>query len=119
MTQAANKHDARHRYIELLRSLNPDEVLKKRLDLIESAPKVTVTQADVRDVVVERSAHLPNVMVDAVVSELNEKLGLVGEHNMTTALRSDTVKPWIEMQIDGELGDAGFEDILQHSSRMQ
>jgi hypothetical protein len=39
MKQAADPQDARHRYIDILRSLNPDEVLNKRLDAIEKAPK--------------------------------------------------------------------------------
>ena len=117
MKQAADAEDARHQYIDILRSLNPDEVLKKRLDAIESAPKVIVTRADVRDVVVRKYTHLSNVMVDGLVSELNKRLDLVGEHNMTTALRPDTIEPWIEMQIDGELRDAGVEEILRHSSR--
>lgn len=113
MKQAANPQDARHRYIDILRSLNPDEVLSKRLDAIEKAPRVTVTRADVRDVVTRKVEGAPGMIVDALVTELDEQLGLVGEHDMTTALRPDTVEPWIEMQIEGALGDDGFNQIVQ------
>lgn len=61
----------------------------------------------------------PNETVDAVVTELDKQLGLVGEHNMTTALRPDTVEPWIEMQIDGALGDDGFNQIVQRRCTRQ
>lgn len=116
MKHAANPQDARHRYIDILRSLNPDEVLSKRLDEIENFPKVTVTRADVHDVVTQKVEGAPEVIVDALITELDEQLGLVGEHNMTTALRPDTVKPWIEMQIDGALGDDGLQQIVQRRS---
>jgi hypothetical protein len=113
MKQAVDAQDARHRYIDILRSLNPDAVLRKRLDAIESAPKIMVTRADVRDVVTHKARGVPSVIIDAVVTELDQQLDLVGEHNMTTALRPDTVEPWIEMQIDGALGDDGFNQIVQ------
>jgi hypothetical protein len=127
MKQAAEPQDARHRYIDILRSLNPDAVLSKRLDAVESTPKVLVTLDDVRDVVTRKLAELSNEpvsrqhsqnFVNTVVAELDEKLDLVGEHNMTTALRADTVYPWIEMQIDGALGEDGFNEVIQHSLRM-
>lgn len=37
MTQAANAQEARHEFIDVLRSLNPDKVLSDRLDTIEKS----------------------------------------------------------------------------------
>jgi hypothetical protein len=75
--------------------------------------RVTVTLADVCDVIRRRSAHMPGVSAEAVASELNARLApLIGEHPMTTALRGDTVQLWIESRIDQELGAAAFDTIL-------
>ncbi len=76
--------------------------------------RVTVTRADVCDVIRKKSAHVPGVSEDAVASELNERLApLIGEHDMTTALRGDTVQLWIESRIDDEVGPAEFDAILK------
>ena len=76
--------------------------------------KVRVTRADVADVVRERSAGVPGVEVDAVVSELVERLpDLVGEHTATTALGANTVPAWIGQQIDDEYTPSAFDAVLK------
>lgn len=74
--------------------------------------KVRVTRADVGDVV--RQAGAPGVTVDAVVSELIERLpDLVGEHTATSALRADTVHAWIEQRINEAYTPAEFVAVLR------
>jgi hypothetical protein len=53
------------------------------------------------------------VLVDAVVSELNAKLHLVGEHPVTTALDPSTVQPWIALRIRDDLGVDEYGEILR------
>ncbi|OMC18647.1 hypothetical protein [Mycobacterium colombiense] len=58
--------------------------------------KITVTLQNVRDFV---RAYLgddaDDYKVDNIASELDNRLNLVGEHDLTTYLRRDTVFPWI------------------------
>jgi hypothetical protein len=77
--------------------------------------EVNVTRGDLRDVVIVKSKHVPGVLVDAVVNEVNERLHLVGVHNATTALRADTVPQWINQEIDDEYGADGFEKVLKNN----
>jgi hypothetical protein len=81
---------------------------------VSNLNKVIVTRGDVRDVIEKKSTHVPGVSLQAVASELNARFpNLVGEHNVTTALRSDTVAEWIEMIIDELIGAAAWDEILK------
>jgi hypothetical protein len=119
MTQAADAQDARHRYIDVLRSMNPDPEMKRRLDLLEqsidSAPKVTVTRADLRDVISPLLDYVSHA-IDEVVDEVDGRLGLIGEHPMTTSLRPDTVQEWIRQHIDEDIGRAELTSIIEDAT---
>lgn len=116
-TADAGATDARRRYINILRSMNPDPVLSQRLDVLENAPKVLVTFADVRDVVAKHARDLSPSELDQLVKRLDAALDLVGEHNMTTALRNDTVEWWIEREIEGGTGDEQLDELLHAAMR--
>lgn len=117
MTQAANEQDARHRYIDVLRSMNPDAEMKRRLDELErrigSEPLVRVTRADLREYFEQLMADLSVAAIDDVVDEVDGRLGLVGEHPMTTALRPDTVLAWIKSNIDEDIGRTEMTSIIE------
>lgn len=74
---------------------------------------IAVPRTDVRDFVESTSAHVPGVLVDAVVAELDARLGLVGDHPETTALNAPTVQQWIEMRVKDELGEDGYDKVLR------
>lgn len=119
MTQAADAQDARHRYIDVLRSMNPDAEMTKRLNELErhidGSPKVTVTRADLRDYVLPLMAYMAESAVDEVVDEIDGRLGLIGEHPLTTALRPDTVQAWIGMHVDEDIGRAEITSIIENA----
>ena len=72
-----------------------------------------VTRADVWDFVENTSTHVPGVLVDAVVSELNSRLHLVGDHPESTVLTAATVPQWIAMRVGDDLGEAEYDRILR------
>jgi hypothetical protein len=75
---------------------------------------VTVVRADVRQVLATLAAFgFDGVAVDAVVSEIDSTLSLIGEHPVTTMLNWSTVMPWIAHQIGQELGATKFEEIFR------
>ena len=74
---------------------------------------VNVTLADVMYFVESTSTHVPGVLVDAVVSELNARLDLVGYHPETTVLNASTVPQWIAMRVEDELGEDEYDRILR------
>ncbi len=73
---------------------------------------IEITRADVRDFV---EATATGVNVDVVVSELDARLHLVGEHPITTALNPTTIHPWIAMRVRDDLGVGAYQDILRKS----
>jgi hypothetical protein len=73
---------------------------------------VLVALADVTDFVQNTSTRVPGVRVDAVASELNARLDLVGYHPETTVLNASTVPQWIAMRVS-ELGEGEYDKILQ------
>jgi hypothetical protein len=73
---------------------------------------VLVAIDDVRAFVGSTSTRVPGVMVDAVVSELNARLDLVGYHPETTVLNASTVPKWIAMRVS-ELGAGEYDKILR------
>lgn len=75
--------------------------------------KVVVPRGDLRDFVENTSAHIPRVSVDAVVNELDARLGLVGDHPMSTVLTAATVPQWIAIRVRDELGQAKYDEILR------
>jgi hypothetical protein len=117
MTQAPGAQDARHQYIDVLRSMNPDAEMNKRLDALErrikDSPTVTVTRADLEDFIRPFMAYADSSAVDKVVDEIDGRLGLVGEHPVTTALRSDTVQKWIKLHVDEDIGHAELTSIIE------
>ena len=71
---------------------------------------ITIPPGDVREFV-ENTAT--GVNVDAVVSELNARLHLVGEHPVTTALNASTIQVWIAMRVRDDLGVDAYGKILE------
>ena len=59
--------------------------------------QVAVTRADVREFVENTSSG--DVVVDAVVAELDAKLQLVGDHTPTTVLTPSTIQQWIAIRV--------------------
>lgn len=53
------------------------------------------------------------VAVDALVSEIDSELNLVGEHPATSNLNWSTVMVWIAQRIGEELGAAKFAESLE------
>jgi hypothetical protein len=80
-----------------------------------SRQTVTVVRADVRQVLTTLAAYFgfDGVAVDAVVSEIDSMLSLIGEHPVTTMLNWSTIMPWIAHQIGQELGATKFEEIFR------
>jgi hypothetical protein len=74
-----------------------------------------VTRSDVRDFVENTSTHVPRVLVDAVVSELEARLQLSGNHPTTTVLTAATVPQWIALRVEDELGQAQYDAILREN----
>jgi hypothetical protein len=79
---------------------------------------VQVVRADVQQVVETLAAYFgfDDVAVDAVVSEIDSQLNLIGEHPATPMLNWSTFMPWIALQIGRELGAAKFDEILEANS---
>ena len=77
--------------------------------------KIPVTRADVRDFVKKTSGHVPGVLIEAVVSEQNSRLDLVGDHPETTALTAYTVQQWIEIRVFAGVGDDEYDRILREN----
>ena len=73
---------------------------------------VLVALDDVIDFVESTSTRMPGVLVDAVVSELNARLDLVGYHPEATISNASTVPQWIAMRVS-ELGEGEYDNILQ------
>ena len=71
---------------------------------------VAVTRADVREFVENTST---GVLVDSVVSELEARLHLVGDHPATTVLTASTVQPWSAIRVQEDLGDDEYGKILR------
>jgi hypothetical protein len=77
---------------------------------------VRVTFGDVRDFVESNSSHVPGALVDAVASELNARLGLVGDHPTTTVLNAATVPQWIAIRVENDLGQDLYDKILRENA---
>jgi hypothetical protein len=76
---------------------------------------IEVTRDDVRDFVESTSTHVPGVLVDAVVSELEAQLHLVGSHPESTVLTAATVPQWIAIRVNDELGQDKYDEILRNN----
>jgi hypothetical protein len=74
---------------------------------------VNLTLADVMNFVESTSTRVPGLLVDAVVSELNARLDLVGYHAETALLNASTVPQWIAMRVKDELGEDEYDRILR------
>jgi hypothetical protein len=75
--------------------------------------EITITFADVREFV---ESTATGVLVDAVVSVLNARLHLVGEHPVTTTLNASTIQAWIAMRVRDDLGVDAYDEILRDSA---
>lgn len=119
MARASDGRDVRYRYIDVLRSMNPDTEMKRRLDALErqmqTTPTVIVTRSDLEDYVRPLMAYMDSSAVDEVVDEIDGRLGLVGEHPMTTALRPDTVAQWVGAYVEEEIGRTELASIIENA----
>jgi hypothetical protein len=77
---------------------------------------IEVTRGDVADFVESTSTHVPGVLVDAVVNELEALLHLVGSHTESTVLTAATVQQWIAIRVNDELGQDKYDEILRNNA---
>jgi hypothetical protein len=79
---------------------------------------VNVLRTDVADVIAELAAYFGHqeVAVDAVVSEIDAALHLVGRHPLTTMLSPSTVRIWIAGRLAADFGRTKFEEILANNT---